>query len=169
MTPVCKGPHTISARKILEKRSNSWTPWDRQYNHKNQFLSQDSKLFSWDSYSVQWLWRSVRLPPERRQEIVTICTNILFKHRVTIRKFSQLIGKLVATHHGVEYAPLFYKPLEKVKEQEFKKQKGNYNSFMTIPKHVKTVIKWWIQNVESSYKQISHLRRDGDHTVKQKH
>ena len=99
---------------------------------------------------------TVRLPPERRQEIVSICTNILIKHRVTIRKFSQLIGKLVATQQGVEYAPLFYKPLEKVKELELKKHKGNYNSFMTIPKHVIPVIKWWIQNVDSSYKLISH-------------
>ena len=99
---------------------------------------------------------TVRLPPERRQEIVSICTNILIKHRVTIRKFSQLIGKLVATQQGVEYAPVFYKPLEKVKELELKKHKGNYNSFMTIPKHVVPVIKWWIQNVDASYKQISH-------------
>ena len=46
--------------------------------------------------------------------------------------------------------------MEKVKEHELKKHYGNYNSFMTIPKHVKPVIKWWIQNVDSSYKQISH-------------
>ena len=75
---------------------------------------------------------------------------------MTIRTFSQLIGKLVATQQGVEYAPLFYKPLEKVKEGELKKHGGNYNSFMTIPKKVHPVINWWIDNVDSSYKVISH-------------
>ena len=40
---------------------------------------------------------TVRLPPERRQEIIRFCSQMLLKNRVTIRKFSQLIGKLVAT------------------------------------------------------------------------
>ena len=99
---------------------------------------------------------TVRLPPERRQEIIMICQEVLVKRRVTIRKFSRLIGKLVATQQGVEYAPLFYKPLEKVKEREIKKHCGNYNCFMTIPKVVTPVLEWWIRNVDSSYKQISH-------------
>ena len=77
---------------------------------------------------------TVRLPPKRRQEIIRFCSQMLLKNRVTIRKFSQLIGKLVATQQGVEYAPLFYKPLEKVIEHELKKHYGNYNSCMTIPK-----------------------------------
>ena len=83
---------------------------------------------------------TIRLPPERRVEIIRICSNILPKRRVTIRTFSQLIGKLLATQQGLEYAPLFYKPLEKVKEGELKKHGGNYNSFMTIPKKVHPVI-----------------------------
>ena len=45
---------------------------------------------------------TVRLPPERRQEIVDLCKNLLQLKRVEIRKFSQLIGKLVATQQGVE-------------------------------------------------------------------
>ena len=85
---------------------------------------------------------TVRLPPERRLEIIHLCHELLNKKRVTIRKFFQVIGKLVATQQGVAYAPLFYKPLEKVKEQELKKHYGNYNSFMTIPKHVYPVIMW---------------------------
>ena len=99
---------------------------------------------------------TVRLPPERRQEIVDLCKNLLQLKRVEIRKFSQLIGKLVATQQGVEYAPLYYKPLEKVKEQELKKHNQNYSSFMSIPKYIQPVIQWWIDNVEGSYKLISH-------------
>ena len=99
---------------------------------------------------------TVRLPPERRQEIIKLCSNILLRRRITIRNFSKLIGKLVATQQGVEYAPLFYKPLEKIKEYELRRHHGKYNSFMTVPKYVEPTIEWWIHNVDSSYKLISH-------------
>ena len=75
---------------------------------------------------------------------------------MTIRKFLKLIGKLVATQQGVELAPLYYKPLEKVKELELKKHLGNNNSFLTIPKHRIPSIQWWIANVSFSYKRIPH-------------
>ena len=99
---------------------------------------------------------TVRLPPERRQEIIKLCSNILLRRRITIRNFSKLIGKLVATQQGVEYAPLFFKPLEKIKEYELRKHHSKYNSFMTVPKYVEPTIEWWIHNFDSSYKLISH-------------
>ena len=85
--------------------------------------------------------------------------DIIKEKRVTVRKFSKVIGKLVATQQGVEFAPLYYKPLEKVKELELQKHQGNYNSYMTIPKYVIPTIQWWIDNVSSSYKRIQ-----GGHT-----
>lgn len=46
------------------------------------------------------------------------------KSRCTIGKFAQLIGKMVTSEPGVEYAPLFYKPLEKMKEKDIKYNTG---------------------------------------------
>ena len=99
---------------------------------------------------------TVRLPPDRCQEIINLCQTIIKENRITIRKFSKLIGKLVATQLGVEFAPLFYEPLEKVKEHEHKKHHGNYSSFMNIPAQVIPAIQWWIDKVSSSYKYISN-------------
>ena len=99
---------------------------------------------------------TVRLPLDRRQEIIKLCSNILLRHRITIRNFSKLIGKLVATQRGVEFAPLFYKLLEKIKEYELRKHHGKYNSFMTVPKYIEPTIEWLKLNVDSSYKLISH-------------
>lgn len=39
---------------------------------------------------------------------------------ITIRKFAQLIGKLVASEPGVSYAPLYYKTLEIEKDKALK-------------------------------------------------
>lgn len=60
---------------------------------------------------------TAKLTKSRANEIVEMCKAILSKRRTTIREFSKLIGKLVATEPGVEYAPLFIKPLEKIKDR----------------------------------------------------
>ena len=52
------------------------------------------------------------------------------KMHITIRKFAILIGKMVAAEPGVEHAPLFYKPLEKVKDTELRCHNGNFDRFM---------------------------------------
>lgn len=64
----------------------------------------------------------VRLPPERCKckAVIELCQEILNQKGVTIRKYAKLIGKLVAAEPGIEYAPLYYKPLEKLKEEQLK-------------------------------------------------
>lgn len=75
--------------------------------------------------------------------------------RTTIRKFAKLVGKLVAAEPAVQYASLFTKPLEKVKEQQLKLHRGNFDSFMNVPSSIKDALEWWIAHVEISYKHIS--------------
>ena len=58
-----------------------------------------------------------------------------------IRTFAQLTGKLVLLQQEVEYAALYYKPLENIKDIQLKSHHGNFNSFMTIPLHVYPIIR----------------------------
>jgi hypothetical protein len=103
---------------------------------------------------------SITLTPERCKDIIDLCKRLLKEKRVTIRQFSQLIGKLVAAEPGVEYAPLFYKPLEKVKESALRAHKGKFESFLTIPKQCEPIIRWWIDNLPNSSKKVSHGKPD---------
>jgi hypothetical protein len=50
--------------------------------------------------------------------IVQLGNEILQTELVVIRKLAQLIGKLVASELGVNYAPLYYKVLEIEKDDE---------------------------------------------------
>lgn len=97
----------------------------------------------------------IRLTPERCQDIVELCKSVLIQKRIIIRLFSKLIGKLVAAAPGVEHSPLYYKPLEKIKDRQLKIHKGNFNSFMNIPKECNVTLNWWIENLSSSSKRIS--------------
>jgi hypothetical protein len=99
---------------------------------------------------------TIRLTETRRDEIRVLCQQLLSKRRTNIRHFAKLIGKLVAAIPGVEYAPLYIKPLERIKEQELKNHRGNYNSFMTIPNSQIPILNWWVDNVSHAYKKISH-------------
>ncbi|XP_052234246.1 uncharacterized protein LOC127846782 isoform X1 [Dreissena polymorpha] len=99
---------------------------------------------------------TVTLTMTRKEEIRHMCQAMVTKKRTTIREFAKLIGKLVAATPGVEYATLFIRPLEKIKEHALSKHNGNFNSYMNIPKSIHPSLQWWINNIESSYKKIYH-------------
>ena len=100
---------------------------------------------------------SVCLTTKRIEELLQLCKHMLKqKMHITIRKFAILIGKMVAAEPGVEHAPLFYKPLEKIKDTELRCHNGNFDRFMTIPSEIKPILKWWISNLPNAYKLISH-------------
>lgn len=57
---------------------------------------------------------------------------------------------MVAAEPAIAHAPLFYKPLEKIKETHLRKTKGNFDHFLPIPQSV--TLNWWLQNIPTSYK-----------------
>ena len=97
---------------------------------------------------------TVRLTQERVKELLDCCSTILGKSKCPIRQFAKMIGKMVVAEPGVEYAPLYYKPLEKVKDFNLRKNKGDFDRLMRISRDVGIVIKWWLTNLSSSFKPI---------------
>ena len=79
---------------------------------------------------------------------------------VSIRAVAQLIGRFVSCFPGVEYGPLFYRRLEHDKSMALKSQCGNFDAHMTLTQGAKDDIEWWIKNVGSCPKLISHGNPD---------
>lgn len=98
---------------------------------------------------------TIRLTKERCDDITELCNNIITCRRITIQKFSKIIGKLVAASPGVMHAPLYIKPLERHKERELKNHKGNFNSFFTITPDILENLRWWITHIHSCFKSIT--------------
>jgi len=67
-----------------------------------------------------------------------------------------MIGLMVSMFPGVKYAPLFYRSLEIDKIKALNESRENYNSVMILSVTSVIDLKWWIKNVESSFKWISH-------------
>lgn len=77
---------------------------------------------------------------------MTLCNKLLLKCEITIRDFAQVIGKLVASQPGVQFALLFLKDLEHEKERALKNAKGNYDSKITLSKRSCNLLLWWVNN-----------------------
>ena len=94
---------------------------------------------------------TVRLPLERANELRQYCIKIKDKPKCKIREFAKMIGMMVAAEPGVDYAPLFYKPFEKVKDHQLQVKKGNFDHYMNITNEIKSNIQWWIDNISITF------------------
>lgn len=108
--------------------------------HPNKSVLEPSHQIIFLGFILCSLTMTIRPTTERCQDLIQLAQNILDRKRVPIRMFAKFIGKLVALEQGIEYAALFYKPLEKVKDEKLKSHCGNFDSFMTIPKQTYPVI-----------------------------
>ena len=99
---------------------------------------------------------TVRPTPEKAGKLKQECSALLTKTHVSVHNASEVIGLMVSMFPGVEYAQLFYRRLEIDKIKALKESRGNYNSVMILSDTSVIDLKWWIKNVVSSFKWISH-------------
>ena len=94
---------------------------------------------------------------------------LLLKKSPTIRKVAEVIGKMVASFPGVQLGPLHYRQLENDKIQALREKYGNFDRPMVISGTARTDLKWWINNIHTSYKPIRvvppvmELKSDASH------
>lgn len=97
---------------------------------------------------------TVRLTPEKVQEHIALCKDILASRLITIRTFAKLIGKCVASEPGVQYAALYYKSLEIERDLALKSSKGNFDDKLSLTDSSRNCVQWWIDNLENAYRSI---------------
>ena len=69
---------------------------------------------------------------------------------------AEVIGLIVSSFPGVEHGSLHYRSLKGDKSNALRENKGNFRSFMTLSHSSRAELNWWILNVDSSSKLISH-------------
>lgn len=96
----------------------------------------------------------IRLPEEKINKIISMGERIMCSTYLKIRDLAVFIGNLVASFPAVNHGPLYYRYLEKNKEQSLKDCKGDYDAQMTLTLDAKSEIEWWVTNVTNSKKPI---------------
>ena len=99
---------------------------------------------------------TVKLTPEKIDTLIHMCNKVLKATRMSIRDFAVLIGKMVASPPGVEFAPMYYRGLEKEKTRQLRLNKGDFDASLILTDDNKSDIQWWLDNLETSYKLINH-------------
>ena len=83
---------------------------------------------------------TVRLTREKVEDIVENCTAMCKNKRTTIWRFAKLIGKLNAAAPGVQHAPIYIEPMEKIKDEQLKHNCGRFDRFMNITEQIRTAL-----------------------------
>ena len=83
------------------------------------------------------------------------CQKVILMPSPTIRTVAQLLGLMTSSFPGVMYGPLHYRRLDMEKTRALS-QSRDFESTMEISSLALQDIKWWIDNIHSSYYVISH-------------
>ncbi|XP_046844499.1 uncharacterized protein LOC124438412 [Xenia sp. Carnegie-2017] len=97
----------------------------------------------------------VSLTPNKSRRLKQACEKLMTQTQPSIREVSEVIGILVASFPGVEMGPLFYRQLENDKISALKACRGHYDEVMTPSKTSLADLRWWADNIETTYKTIS--------------
>lgn len=98
---------------------------------------------------------TLTLTDRKKEKYVGICNNLCQKSQVTIRELAQVIGNLVSTFDGVKYGQLFYRNLEQQKIKALRINRGNFEASVTVTASMKQELKWWIDNLPTSFNDIT--------------
>lgn len=97
----------------------------------------------------------VTLTLAKREEIKSVCQELLTTSRPSIRQVAMVIGKLVASFPAVQYGPLYYRKLESEKIQSLKSACGHFDRPMTLSLGAKEELHWWLRSLDHSFNLIS--------------
>ena len=103
---------------------------------------------------------TVTLTAAKAMKVRSASQNLLFQKTTTISSVAQVIGFLVSSFPAVEYAEMHYRHLELDKISALRANKGNFDSIMSLSVQSKTELTWWVNNVLTASKPLSHGNPD---------
>ena len=98
---------------------------------------------------------TITLTEERKEKIYDNCSSLLQSNKnITVRELAQTIGTFVAAFTAINLNQLFYRHLENSKGESLRRTYGDFDKKSFIFTEAKTELKWWKENIESSFALI---------------
>lgn len=97
---------------------------------------------------------TVELPQEKREKLKKLVLDLYLKKQCLIRVFAKLIGSLVASCPGLEYAKAHIKNFEMALSEALIGTQGNFDKKMVIPSSLKIEFDWWLERLSYSTRKI---------------
>ena len=122
--------------------------------HPTKSVFEPQQQLQYIGFILDSVAMTVRITPEKADNIRLLCQQLLNKKLPTIRQVAKVVGKLVAALPGVKYGQLYYRCIDIDKIRALALHKGNYEGTMTLSKQAKLDLQWWVQNIHVSSKPI---------------
>ena len=128
--------------------------------HEKKSVLIPSQTITFLGFVMDSVQMVVTLPIKKVEKIVQACSELYKQNRAKIRDVARVLGLLVSSFSAVEYGPLFYRSLERAKIQALQHHFGDFESYMFITVDMKQELFWWIQNLHTQKRRISHENPD---------
>jgi len=103
---------------------------------------------------------TVTLTDAKAMKVRSACQNLLLQETATIRSVAQVIGFLGCSFPAVKFAEMHYRHWELDKICALRANKGNFDSSMSLSAQSKIELTWWVNNILTGSKPISHGSAD---------
>ena len=123
--------------------------------HPEKSILSPTQKLSFLGFKLNSLNMTITLLPEKKLDLKRECERFVKKREATIREFARIIGKLVAAEPGVQYASLYIKNLEIVKDALLKQYQGDFDGKFTVSDDIRFGLQWWINNIDNSFKPVT--------------
>jgi hypothetical protein len=122
--------------------------------HPTKSVLMPSQLLEFLGFMIDSLKMIVYLSRHKKDDISKLCSETLLAESLTIRHLASVIGKLTSCFPGVQYGPFHYRCLQYDKNAALRQNKGNFDRLMVLSENSKSELRWWIENIHHSYKDI---------------
>ena len=124
--------------------------------HNEKSVLIPSQVLTFLGFVLNSITMTVQLTDSRKEKLKNTCFTLVNREKCTVQNLAEVIGLIVSSLPGVEHGPLHYRSLERDKSNALRENKGNFGSSMTLSPSSKAELNWWITNVNTSHKLISH-------------
>ena len=139
--------------KNAEETTSLFTALGFAINYKKSIFTPET-FIEYLGFIIDSISMTVRPTLHKCSSITNAIKDILKLRTITIRKLSEIIGKLCALIPGNTYALLYIKMLEIFRNKQLKIYKGNYESQVVLNKRCVKDLHWWISNIDNYPKAI---------------
>ena len=118
--------------------------------HPEKSVTVPTQVIEFVGFSMNCQEMTGWLPPRKIKNKIKHCKDILKKNILTSSDFAQIIGKLVTSKPGVQYAPLYFNHLRYKRSLSLSLVKGILTATFLSQKS-KDCLQWWIDNLATAF------------------
>ena len=124
--------------------------------HPGKSIFDPVQIIDFLGFTLNSINMTVKLTNEKAKVLRDLCIRLLSYKKPKIRTVATVVGKMVAAFPGVEFGQLYYRLLDNEKAKALQKCAGNYEAKMTISQLAKDDLNWWVDNILSTQRLVSH-------------